>query len=1206
MGRLSEFLTLHWFALVFLGVAAILLLKRWRIPAASLALFAAGGLSLSGVQVDLFGRFHLASTLFAVALFVLLLSLAVVVLGRAWSPLLAGILAVSLLLGLGGWCETDIGEALAEVARMTRSVQFTRPWWLALLLCVPVVLLLARRSLAGLGRVRKWVTIGTRCVIVALLALALAEPRVNRPSENVAVLFVLDRSQSVPQDIDPAANVADQVDRRWQRIRGFVRDAVLSRGVEHSRDKAGVVLFGKRPKLALPPASVRDRFEVDDRMAGPIDGQYTDIAAALKLAVASFPEGNGKRVVLVSDGNENMGNAVEQAAVAKQNGVAIDVVSIAPGYKNEGEVLVQSVEAPPVTTTGTRLPLRVLVRNTSATRVVRGILELVRVGLSEDGSEKVEQVAIEADQPQVLDAPMGKPATIILQPGLNSLKFRDTPPKPGETSFSYRATFTPILSGVPSANGQLGDIVVGLPNDRVANNRASTAVVMRGQRRVLFVEEPKNGRSEHAHLIRTLLRADVKVSVASPAKLPAEVADFALFLTNYDCIVLANVPAEVFSRDQMEVIRTSVHDQGTGLIMIGGPDSFGPGGYQNTPVEEALPVFCEIKSPMAAGKGGLILIMHASEMADGNHWQKVIAKLAIERLSAPDMIGVMQYGFGAGAAGVSWVIPFQDVGGDKSRLLAKIDRMDPQDMLHFDPFLTAAADTLSNPDYNLAVRHCIVISDGDPQYGPAGQAATAKMAANAITCTTVGVATHGMAETGRMKSIAEATKDGRGNPGSYYEPKDPSQLPAIYIKESRRISQSFIYDKAFLPKHLIVGGITEGVPRELPPLRGFVRTTYKESPLAQFRIEGPPIANDIRFPILASWQYGLGRAIAFTSDARTQPTANVKGWDADWVESDIYKKFWEQAITWSLRPAESGRMTVTSEYRGGRVRVTVTARDERDRPVNGLDLQGKISLPRAPKPGEKVPAVEFKRKGPGQYEAEFAADEAGTYFVTVQGRQPGVGKNTGAMFDTARTGVTLPYSQEFADLDTNTALLKQLAEITGGRYYTDDPDQLQQLAKSSELFREAPKTSRAYQPFWYWLVFAAGVLLLLDVGVRRIAVEWLEVRAEAARFWSRLREKPAAEASATLSQLQRRKLQVQEEIERERAARRFETTGTPPEPPPRGADEIAAGPTSPLPPAPPLRTEDRPKTDEPQDMMSRLKKARDRADHKKDKKDDTP
>src|SRR5439155_8005768 len=93
-----------------------------------------------------------------------------------------------------------------------------------------------------------------------------------------------------------------------------------------------------------------------------IDNNYTDIGAAIKLALASFPEGTAKRIVLMSDGNENMGNAEEQAKLAKHNGVQIDVVPLAAGYRNENEVLVQSVEAPPKTEQGSRLPIRVLIR----------------------------------------------------------------------------------------------------------------------------------------------------------------------------------------------------------------------------------------------------------------------------------------------------------------------------------------------------------------------------------------------------------------------------------------------------------------------------------------------------------------------------------------------------------------------------------------------------------------------------------------------------------------------------------------------------------------------------------------------------------------------------------------------------------------------------------------------------------------------------
>jgi uncharacterized membrane protein len=1204
MYRVTDFLGAHWLAVAALLAAVVLggraLLRRGRPVSSGFAfafgMFGLGGLLLTKLTITWFGPEWSVPWIFTLAAaggaFVATI---VLILSNRWS-FIAGIAIAALgLLGAGGLVEAYFSSGTAEIGRSLRGLEFVRPWWLVLLAFVPVVVLVARQSLGGLGPTRKWTAIAVRSLIVAALALALAEPRIRRPSDNVTVLFVIDRSLSVPQDVDLTAPPSEQVDRRWERVRQFVDQAVRLRGPEHRNDMAGVILFGKRPKLALPPAAV-DKMPVDERMAGPIDGQYTDIAAALKLALASFPEGTGKRIVLVSDGNENLGSAEGQAELAKQNGVQIDTVALAPGYRNEGEVLVQSVEAPRTTAAGQRLPVRVLVRNSSTSRIVEGVLELIRVGVGQGGEEKVEPVAVDADNPQVLDAPPEKPARVRLLPGLNSFRFRDKPVAAGESSYSYRATFTPVRT--TDENGRF--VVQGLPGDRVANNRATTAVVSRGQQRVLFIDDGKPGESPHQHLINTLTRRKIRVDSVSASRLPAEKTDFALFLTNYDLIVLANIPAESFTADQMEAIRTSVHDQGCGLVMIGGPDAYGPGGYQNTPIEAALPVDCEIKALKAAGKGGLILIMHASEMAQGNKWQIEIAKLAIQRLNPQDMVGIMQYGWGGGN-GVSWVIPFQEIGEKKQNLLGKVDGMIPGDMPDFDPFLQTAVTELIKPEYSLAVKHTILISDGDPQYGAVGQAAVAKMAANAVTCTTVGVATHSSAESGKLRSIAAGTKDGKGQPGNFYEPKKGDDLPAIYIKESRRVSQSFIYDKEFRPSLRVRGGPTDGMPGSLPPLRGFVRTTLKDSPLVDMQIEGPMVF-DQKFPVLASWQYGLGKAVAFTSDARTQP-GGIRGWDQDWVESDIYQKYWEQVIGWAMRAAEKGKLTIVSDYRDGRIRVTVDARDEKDKPVSGLDLTGGITLPKQLAPGEKAPILNFKRKGPGLYEAEFAAEEAGSYFVYVQGFQGGKG---GTAFDASRTGVTVPYSPEFADLESNTPLMRRLADATGGTFHTDDEDDLRQLAKSVDLFREAPRTVRALLPFWYWLVFASGLLLLIDVGVRRVSIEWPEVRAAASKSWAALRAKTEEQRdSAGLGRLLQRKQQVGEVIDRSRAARRYDPTAVPSgEPAPAGADEyVAQAPESRLPP-PPAERPSESRSSEAEDALSRLRKARDRARHRLDKKDD--
>ncbi len=96
--------------------------------------------------------------------------------------------------------------------------------------------------------------------------------------------------------------------------------------------------------------------------------------------MACFPEGTGKRIVLISDGNENLGKAEEQARIAKQNGVEIDTVLVASSDRNQNEILVERVEAPPATEAGSRMPVRIVIRSYYP-RPVIGTLTLSKTSL---------------------------------------------------------------------------------------------------------------------------------------------------------------------------------------------------------------------------------------------------------------------------------------------------------------------------------------------------------------------------------------------------------------------------------------------------------------------------------------------------------------------------------------------------------------------------------------------------------------------------------------------------------------------------------------------------------------------------------------------------------------------------------------------------------------------------------------------------------
>ena len=237
-----------------------------------------------------------------------------------WSRWAALAVAGILLLGLGGLAVDAAGEHLYDFFWTLSSVEFVHPWWILLLLLAPVSVLIAWKSLARFESVRPWIAVVLRTLGVILLALALAEPRLKQAGEHVTVLFVLDRSLSIPQDFGDEPGASGQVDRRAERIRRFINAAVEERGAGHARDRAGLIVFGKQPRLELPPSDA-PRFKLTE-LPPARDANYTDIGAAIKMALASFPEDTAKRIVLISDGNENLGNAEEQAPPRQVDGRA--------------------------------------------------------------------------------------------------------------------------------------------------------------------------------------------------------------------------------------------------------------------------------------------------------------------------------------------------------------------------------------------------------------------------------------------------------------------------------------------------------------------------------------------------------------------------------------------------------------------------------------------------------------------------------------------------------------------------------------------------------------------------------------------------------------------------------------------------------------------------------------------------------------------
>jgi uncharacterized membrane protein len=1012
------------------------------------------------------------------------------------------------------------------------SITVGSPWWLVLLpLVLPPLVIVSIRSLAGLGPVRRALAILLRSAVITLIVLALADVQTVKRSDRLTTMFLVDASQSVPQESQgPALSYVSEASKKRRKD-----------------DLAGVIVFGKGPRVETPPAPS------DLTLLGiesTVDPEYTDLAAAIKLALATFPEDTARRIVLISDGNENRGNALEQALAAKALGVEVDVLPIE--YHYDREVLVEKVSIPPDVKKGDTVNINVVVR---ASEPTSGTLQIFQ----------------KADNYRAPAPGNEKPVPIQLQRGVNvfTLQQRITEPN----FYTFTAEFIPDRSS--------GD-------RRAINNVAEGFTHARGTAQVLLIE---GSPGEHAELVRALRENKLEVTVlAAPSRidgsgavggdpLPIDLAQ----LQPYDTVILGNVPKEAFTEAQHQLLESNVHDMGAGLIMLGGRDSFGAGGWMNTPVEKALPVDMQIKALKVQGLGAMVMVMHASEIAEGNYWQKVVAKSALEALSTYDYAAMIHW-----EGQEAWLFTLRPIGSGRSVMMRAIDRMTPGDMPDFDPSLQMAMKGLMGVK-DAMTRHIVIISDGDPT--PPSAAVINQLAARSITVTTVLTAAHGN-DPGAfnvMRNLANKTK------GRFYNVTNPRALPRIYQKEARTISRPLIFEQEtpWAPRVNYLSEPVTGLPSVVPPITGLVLTSVKENELVETPLTSPLPAGQVN-PLLAHWSYGLGRSVAFTSDAGRR-------WAKQWPDWESYSAFWSQIVRWSLRPADRGNLSLSVRRDEGRIKVVVDALDKENQFLNFLQVQGIVVSPDL-----KRSSIELVQTAPGRYEAAIDdAEASGNYFVNLGYRGP---EGVKGMIS---SGVSVPYSDEYRELRSNPAALETIATLTGGelttwRFRPDGRPDLPRILGSVDHFRRGPNlvVPKAYRDLWPNLLWGACLLFLGDVGVRRIAPDFARMRRTAIDQWHKLRGQEVAPPAEYMEKLRSRKAEVGEQLDRTRAATRFEPMpGTAvAEPLLTGVTDEPKEPPKPKPVGPGLAPDE--KVPEPESYTNRLLRAKQKVweDREKDKK----
>ena len=949
--------------------------------------------------------------------------------------------------------------------------QFSHALWLLLL---PVAWAwigwLAWHSDVQIGRWRRWTALLLRLLVLLLLTLALAGFQWRKPVEGLNVLFLLDRSDSIPSPKQEAARL--------------LVNTLAAR--KRAPDQAGVLVFGTDAAIEATASPKLDL--KDSKVLAVVGSERTDIAGALRLGTAAFPENGQKRLVLVSDGNENLGDALSAVLQARPLGVTVDVIPV--GGERGNDVSVQKLGLP--------------------SRVKKGQTFEAKIFVQSD-QEQTATVRLYRNE-----QPLGQ-QEVRLTPGKNLFTFPQSLADPGFYSYSVQ---------------------VEAPGDRVPqNNKATSFLSVRGDPRILVIsQDPAQDRA----LVEAMRSARLEVRLAGLNGFPASLAE----MQSYDALFISNLAAGDIGRDTMKLLESAVRDFGVGLVCIGGDQTYAAGAYRGTPLETLLPVHMELDSKKVLPKGAVALVMHGMEFMNGNQVARDCAIGVLDALGPTDEMGVVLWD-----GTDHWLFPLTPV-GDKKALGKLVAGMNQGDLPSFQNVMSLAHQGLKTSGANL--KHMILFSDGDP--GAPSDALMSDIVRDRVTVSTVLIAGHAGPET--MEKIAA-----RGR-GRFYNVQNAGQLPQIFIKEAAVILKSAIFEETFTPRQVASSEITRGLGA-YPPLRGYVCTTPKA------RAE-TPLISDKGDPILAHWQYGLGRAVAFTSDATSR-------WARDWVNWGQFRQFWSQTAQWALRRVENADFTTDVSVDQGEGHVSVEAVDEKGEYRNFLNLQTVVVSPK----GEAI-TVRLEQSGPGHYEARFPTKEVGSYSLNL------VEWKNGKPAGFQSLGASVNYSPEFNAFEPNLSFLTRLAEAGGGKVL--DPAQAANPLQNPFLHDRV----KTFQPrdFWEALLRWAVILFVLDVGVRRIQLD----RAEAARLLARVKrtvlfwKTPArlAHSDESLASLLARRDEARSNMGaanppvRPELFRPVQPPPPPTDPPAPGASSPGTDPrsvppdaTTPTPPAPPVDTTSR-------------------------------
>jgi Ca-activated chloride channel family protein len=725
--------------------------------------------------------------------------------------------------------------------------------------------------------------------------------------------------------------------------------------------------------------------------AGCVSGA-TNLEAALNK-IAADPAASDGPVVLVTDGWQNQGDAGTAVNALRAAGIQLYIFT-PPGAQSIPNVAMTTLSLPPALAKAEPFALGVTMMNLNATSAA-GSISIYRNGALLDQRE------------------------VTIAPGQTRYDF---PVRVQEAGLlSYRAVFKPANPAqdvYPEDDSLQGWVGIG------------------AQRKVLILT---GGRRDANYLDTVVRRLGFEPSTVVLAD-----GEYSGNPRGYDAVILNNVPRVRLTAAAQAALAEYAAGGGS-LAMVGGDQSFGLGGYQDSPIAKVMPV--TMKPPQRhERKRALVLIIDKSGSMGRNDklvYAKAAATTVTKTLSDADLLSVI--GFDSQPF---VVIPLEPLSQIRPYFQDLIDRLKARGTTYLLPALEEAERTLAQS--GAAVKHVVILTDGET-------GGTASMYYDLVSSMhREGGATISAIAIGREANLPLLEAIARYGGGGFYQTDSPQNLPELFLEDvKQRGGDTTMVEKDFVPYSVKPDPVLKELAgRQLPALKGFVASDLKPGATLSLFVN----ANGERSPIVASWKVGAGKALAVTTDASGR-------WSSLWVQDGAFGPVWDKLLGWMTpQTATIQKFDVALGYRSGRIEISLT--DYNDtveaavRPVNAA-----VSAP----DGSNYDVI-LSQEAPGELAGSLEAPKPGTYYIQLKPPQ-----GSAQTFPPLAYTVSPAIAMELPRPGPNYGLLEHLASATGGRLNPSP----------AELALSRPESEQAVSMSSY-LVLAAMLLLIGEALIRRL------------------------------------------------------------------------------------------------------------------------